>query len=175
MRRVVTGNDADGASVFVSDEEVEPLTLAMMPGAAFVKVWGSDEPVVLPADGSPPATVAYLPPPHGFRFDVVTLAPADAAPPADLDLVAAQAEMEAKLPGLEVLMEPDHPGFHTTDTVDFDVIISGEVWLELDGGERVLLRAGDCVIVNGTRHSWHNESNAPCVIVNAILGAERRP
>jgi mannose-6-phosphate isomerase-like protein (cupin superfamily) len=173
MRRVVTGNDAKGAAVFASDEEVAPLTVARLPGASFVKAWGSDEPVVLPTDGSPPPTGDYLPAPHGFRFDVVTLPPAGTPAPADLDPAAAQEEMEAKLPGLAVLMEPDHPGMHKTDSVDFDVVISGEVWLEVDDGQRVLLRTGDCVVLNGTRHSWANESDQPCVMVSVLIGAER--
>jgi mannose-6-phosphate isomerase-like protein (cupin superfamily) len=174
MRRVVTGTDGAGASVFTDDEEVEPLTVALMPGASVVKVWGTDEPVVLPVDGRPPAAPQYMPPPHGFRFVVVTLGPKDAKPPADLDMTAAAAEMETKLPGLAALMEPDHPGTHTTDSVDWDVIISGEVWLELDHGERKLLRAGDCVVLNGTRHSWHNESDQPCTMISAVIGAERQ-
>jgi mannose-6-phosphate isomerase-like protein (cupin superfamily) len=174
VRRVVTGTDADGVSVFVSDDEVEPLTVALMPGASVVKVWGADAPIVLPTDGAPPAAVEYMPPAHGFRFDVVTLGPKGAAPPPDLDLAVAAAEMEAKLPGLAALMEPDHPGTHTTDSIDFDVIVSGEVWLEVDGGKRVLLRTGDCVVLNGTRHSWHNESDQPCTMVSAVIGAERR-
>jgi quercetin dioxygenase-like cupin family protein len=64
---------------------------------------------------------------------------------------------------------------HTTDTVDFDVIVSGEVYLELDDGAKVLLRAGDCVIQNRTRHAWHNRSPEKCVISVAIVGAERKP
>jgi hypothetical protein len=174
MRRVVTGTAPDGASVFVSDDDVAPLTVALMPGASIVEVWGADEPVTLPTDGTPPATVGYMPPASGFRFVVVTLGPHDAALPADVDLAAAQAEMEQKLPGLIGLMDPDHPGVHTTDSVDFDVIVSGEVWLEVDGGDRKLLRAGDCVVLNGTRHSWHNESDQPCTMLSAVVGAPRR-
>jgi mannose-6-phosphate isomerase-like protein (cupin superfamily) len=139
-----------------------------------VKVWGADAPVVLPTDGSPPAAQQYMPPAHGFRFDVVTLGPKGAEPPAELDLAAAAAEMEAKLPGLAALMEPDHAGTHTTDSVDFDVIVAGEVWLEVDGGERVLLKPGDCVVLNGTRHSWHNEADQPCTMISTVVGAERR-
>jgi quercetin dioxygenase-like cupin family protein len=74
---------------------------------------------------------------------------------------------------MEVL-EPAHPGMHTTDTVDFDVIASGEVYLELDDGAEVRLKAGDCVIQNGTRHAWHNRSSEKCVISVAIVGAERK-
>ena len=174
MRRVVTGTDHEGNSVFASDDEVAPLTVELMPGASVVKVWGADEPVVLPVDGTRPAAPQYMPPAHGFRFVVVTLGPKDARVPAGLDMAAAANEMEEKLPGLAALMEPDHPGTHTTDSVDWGVILSGEVWLELDHGQRKLLEAGDCVVLNGTRHSWHNESDQPCTMISAVIGAERR-
>jgi quercetin dioxygenase-like cupin family protein len=73
------------------------------------------------------------------------------------------------------LMEPDHPGVHTTDTVDFDLVLSGEVWLELDDGAEVHLQPGDCVIQNGARHAWRNRSQRPCVIAVALVGAVRAP
>ena len=71
-------------------------------------------------------------------------------------------------------MEPENPGMHTTDTVDIDVVISGEVDLELDDGKTVHLRAGDCVIQNGTRHAWHNRTSEPVVLFVTLLGAARR-
>ena len=69
--------------------------------------------------------------------------------------------------------EPQNPGMHTTDTVDFDVIVLGEVYLELDDGSEVLLEAGDCVVQNGTRHAWRNRSSAKCVIAVTLVGVER--
>ena len=48
------------------------------------------------------------------------------------------------------VLERDHPGIHTADTVDFNVIVLGEVYLELDDGAEAHLKAGDCVIQNGT-------------------------
>lgn len=83
-------------------------------------------------------------------------------------------EIQQKLPGVIDVLETDHPGMHTTDTVDFDVVVSGKVYLELDNGAEVLLKAGDCVIQNGTRHSWHNRSSEKCVVSFAIVGAERK-
>lgn len=130
--------------------------------------------VALPADGSPPPAPSYFPPPGGFRFGLFTLGPDTATLPADLDVGAALAELAAKLPGLAEVMEPDHPGMHTTDTVDLDVVLSGEVWLELDDGAEVHLRSGDCVIQNGTRHAWRNRSSEPVVILVDIVGTERR-
>ena len=63
---------------------------------------------------------------------------------------------------------------HTTDTVDIDVVISGEIDLELDDGETVHLSAGDCVIQNGTRHAWRNKSTEPAVLFVTLLGARRQ-
>jgi quercetin dioxygenase-like cupin family protein len=83
--------------------------------------------------------------------------------------------MEAKLPGLATHMEPNHPGMHTTDTIDFEYIIEGEVWLDLDDGATVQLRAGDTVVQNGTRHRWRNEGAEPCRIVVFMVGTSREP
>jgi quercetin dioxygenase-like cupin family protein len=71
-------------------------------------------------------------------------------------------------------LEEAEQGTHQTDTVDFDVVLSGEVWLELDGGAEVRLGPGDCVIQNGTRHAWHNRANEPCVMAVAMVGATRK-
>jgi quercetin dioxygenase-like cupin family protein len=83
-------------------------------------------------------------------------------------------EFEEKLPGLVNHMERDHRGMHTTDTVDFEYVISGEVWLELDNGVEVHLRAGDTVVQNGTRHAWRNRGSQPCRMVTILVGAHRR-
>jgi uncharacterized cupin superfamily protein len=97
----------------------------------------------------------------------------DTEPPADLE--AAFAEFEATLPGLASYMEPDAPGMHTTDTIDFEVVLDGEVWLELDDGVEVHLRAGDTVVQNGTRHAWRNRSDRPARMAFVLIGAQRQP
>jgi len=173
VRRVVTGQRADGTSVFVSDEQVEPVTVSLLPGAAFHRLWASDTMVQLPTDGAAPDAPGYFPPAAGFRFGVFTLGPDTVTTPEGMDFGAALAEVAQKLPGLADSMEPAAPGMHTTATVDYDFVLSGEVWLELDGGAQVHLRAGDCVVQNGTRHAWRNTSSAPCVIAFALVGARR--
>jgi hypothetical protein len=172
-RLVVTGQTPDGKSVFVSDTQVEPITLSLLPGAEFHRLWGSDGPPRLPADGTRPHQPAYFPPAGGYRFGFFTLGPDSVTLPEDLDIGAALAELSTKLPGMTEVMEPDHPGMHTTDTVDLDLIFSGDVWLELDDGAAVHLQRGDCVIQNGTRHAWRNRSSEPCVLFVALLGALR--
>ena len=174
VRRVVTGHNAAGKAVFASDEKVEPVTLSANPGAAFHLLWGGDEPPTFPDDGSRPKAKAFFPPVGGYRFLFFTVAPEGTAPPADLDLAAAMAEVEEKLPGMIGHMEPDAPGMHTTDTIDFEVVLSGEVWLELDDGAEVHLKTGDTVVQNGTRHAWRNKSSEPCTLVAFINGAHRK-
>jgi uncharacterized cupin superfamily protein len=96
------------------------------------------------------------------------------APQAPADPAAATRELEAKLPGLASYMEPDAPGMHTTATIDFEVVLDGEVWLELDGGKEVHLRAGDTVVQNGTRHAWHNRGTQTARLAVFIVGARHR-
>ena len=173
-RRVVTGTDANGKSVFSIDEEIEPVMVSLMPGLEFRPVWGSDDVVQLPAGGTGYDAPTYFPSEQGFRFGFVTIPPERSAPaPRPDDLNKAMGEVEEKLPGLMAHMEPDNPGMHTTDTVDFDVVVSGEIWLELDDGAEVQLKTGDCVVQNGTRHAWHNRSSEPCVLAVALVGARR--
>jgi hypothetical protein len=104
-----------------------------------------------------------------------TLPPETKASVKQIQTASTQEEIRQNLPGLLDGLEPDHPGMHTTDTVDFDVVVSGEVYLELDDGAEILLKAGACVIQNGTRHAWHNRSSENCVIAVTLVGAERKP
>src|SRR5271157_3515003 len=138
-RRIVTGHDADGRSVFLSDEVVEPVTPRLLPGAEFLQLWARESTPTIPGDVAAATGFRYFPPSDGFRFGFFTLGPESVTMPADLDVGAALAELDERLPGLADVMEPDRPGMHTTDTVDFDVVISGEVWLELDDGAEVQL------------------------------------
>ena len=174
-RRIVTGHDREGRSVFVSDDTVQPVTLALLPGAEFHQLWARDTTASIPGDVATAEQFGYFPPTDGFRFGFFTLGPDSVTTPADLDIGAALTELNERLPGMADVMELEHPGMHTTDTVDFDVVISGEVWLELDDGAEVKLGPGDSVVQNGTRHAWHNRTSAPCTLAVALIGARRGP
>jgi len=171
---VVTGRDKSGKSIIVSDAPAKAITVAMLPGREFYRLWGSDAMVTLPSDGTPPQQPRFFPPKNGFRFGMFTLPPATSTNAAQQPPTPAELQdMEQKLPGVLDVVEADHPGMHTTDTVDFDVVVFGEVVLELDDGAEVALKAGDCVIQNGTRHAWHNRSSEKCVIAFSLVGADR--
>jgi mannose-6-phosphate isomerase-like protein (cupin superfamily) len=173
VRRVVTGHDEAGRSVFASDEALAPFTPELFAGWAFHAVWGADATPAFPDDGTPPPTDTYFPAAGGFRFSLSTIPPAGTAARDDLDLDAANAEVERGMTGMLAHMEADDPGMHTTDTIDMEVILSGEVILELDGGAERLLRAGDTIVQNGTRHRWRNPGTEPCVMVIFMVGARR--
>lgn len=172
---VVTGRNESGKSVVIRNTPVPPLTLGLLPGYEFHRLWGSDSTPELPSDGTPPPHPRYFPPAGGFRFAFFTIPPDATARLDQIDVAPALAEIQQKLPGMMDVLEPNHAGMHTTDTVDFDVVLSGEVYLELDDGAEVHLKAGDCVIQNGTRHAWRNRSSKNCVISVALIGAIRKP
>jgi hypothetical protein len=171
---VVTGQTKSGKSIVVRHAALKPLTVALMPGIEFYRLWGSDSTPSLPSDGSPSPQSQYFPPKNGFRFGMFTLPPATSTSAQPSPSSALVQEVEQKLPGVLQALEPDHPGMHTTDTVDFDVVVFGEVVLELDDGTEVVLKAGDCVIQNGTRHAWHNRSGQKCMIAFSLVGADRK-
>jgi len=171
VRRVVTGHDSSGKAVFASDELVDPVVPTLVPGSEYHRLWGADAAPSFPDDGAPPAQPTYFPPVGGFRFGMFTLAPVGGPPPNLDDIASHMADFEAKLPGLLTYMEPDDPGMHTTDTIDFEVVLSGSCVLELDDGEEVTLNAGDTVVQNGTRHRWRNEGTEPCHLAVFIVGA----
>lgn len=174
IRRVVTGHDSDGKAVFASDEEIEPVTLALLPGAEFHRLWGGDSTASFPDDGSQPSAPQYFPGVGGFRFGLFTVAPDSTVSIDDLDIEAALTEMEEKLPGLAGHMEIDNPGMHTTATIDYEFVVSGRVVLELDDGATRELGPGDTVVQNGTRHAWRNPFDEPCTLVVVLIGAHHQ-
>ena len=172
VRRVVTGHDASGKSVFVSDEQVAPRVPVLLPGSEFTMLWGGDETPQFPDDGSMPNWHNYFPPVGGFRFSMFTLPPGNAEPePSELTGEEAVADAEEKLPGLLSYLERDDPGMHTTDTIDFEVVLEGTVILELDDGAEVTLNPGDTVVQNGTRHRWRNPGDVPARLALFVCGA----
>lgn len=158
--------------MFVSDQLIEPFTSPLIPGSEFHRLWGSDTPPQFPDYGDVPPPGAYFPPIGGFRFGMFIVPPSGSADrPLDFDARAARAEFETALPGLAGHMEAGGNGMHKTPTVDFELVVAGEVILELDEGKTVTLRSGDTVIQNGTRHRWTNPGSVPASIVVFMVGA----
>jgi mannose-6-phosphate isomerase-like protein (cupin superfamily) len=171
VRRVVTGHDASGKSVFVSDETVSPEEPLLLPGSEFHQLWGGDTTASFPDDGSKPTYRTYFPPVGGFRFGLFSLPPATTADAQDIGTDGFE-DIERKLPGLAGHMDPSDPGMHTTATIDFEIVLEGTVVLELDDGATVTLQPGDTVVQNGTRHRWTNPGDTTARLALFISGAE---
>jgi mannose-6-phosphate isomerase-like protein (cupin superfamily) len=175
MKRIVTGHDPKGKSIFVSDGEPPKRVRMAGGGLEITEVWSTEDVPKLPAAHDDPTVQRhqYFPGPGGTRCVVVRFPPAIGlhAPTAVTDPAAAAKEFFDQFPGLGELMDPEHPGMHASQTVDYLVVLSGEVDLELDDGATRRLRAGDCVVQNGTRHAWRNPGSVECVAVAVVIGA----
>lgn len=173
IRRVATGQAPDGLSVIVTDDAVAPIESPLMPGAKFYSVWGADRLPTLPDDGKEPAFRTWFPPDSGYRFEFIVIPPDGSSPPPGLNRAAALAETEERLPGLMDVMDPKHPGWHTTDTIDLLYVVSGACVLKLDSGETTPLKAGDALIQTGARHAWGNPSGQDCTLLVVSIGVKR--
>lgn len=149
MRRIVTRRTQEGKSVVVSDgAPPHVVTLEDFPELQITDLWATNETPVLPVDESDPtlAQPSFLPAPGLTRFRIVQISPTDSK-------------------------EGDKDGLHSSDTLEYLIIVSGEIWLALDDGTEIHLQQGDYVVQNGTCHTWHNRGNDPCVIAAVLVGA----
>lgn len=162
----------EGKAVFVSDELNEATVLDLLPGYSFCELWASDVPPVFPDAGQARPRERFFPPVGGFRFGLVTIPPSSRhrEPPRESRSAAIDQASEL-LPGLFDFHEPGGSGFHKTPTIDFEVILSGELTLEMNDGSTVLLGPGDTVVQNGTRHRWVNNGSEPATYAVFIAGA----
>jgi hypothetical protein len=173
IRRIVTGH-RDGKSVVVSDAPVgNTHDFVSVKGMQTTIAWKTHATPILPYDGSDPTAkiTSVLPGPGGSALLIVIFPPDAVMMAADFDPAAAGAEYMAYLPGLAECFEPDSPGMHATPTVDYDIVLEGEIWLELDDGAEVKLSPHDVVIQNGTRHAWRNKSARPAKMAFVLIGA----
>jgi hypothetical protein len=175
LRRVVTGHDAAGKAVFVADG-APPVAhdFASIPGFFEALLWATPpQPMAASADPTPRVTTLH-PEPGGTRLVIVSFPPDAVMAAPGFDPEAAAREHLRHTPGIAERMEPDNPGMHRTETVDYVLVLEGEVWLELDDGEQRLLKRHDVVIQNATRHAWRNKSKANATILAVLIGATPR-
>lgn len=172
-RRVVTGHDDQGRAVVLIDgESPHSFFLEKAGGLQLTEIWETRS---SPADNSGTRDAAdherrIEPLGGGSVFRIIEYPP-DSVRLKTLD-------PERFFPGMGARAADAaarrHPGMHKTDTIDYCVVLSGEIWAVLDEGE-VLLRAGDCLVQRGTNHAWSNRSDRPCVIAFVLIAAKPAP
>lgn len=178
IRRVVVGTGADGKAKILTDgiapRHFESVALKGSAGALVWSTEASDDVGRRDVVPDKSVEVGFVPNTGGSRLIIATFPPESAMMSADFDAAAYGAEFAKFVPGLAEKFEPDAPGMHTTDSIDYDVVLEGEITLELDDGKEVHLRKHDVVVQNGNRHAWRNRSNAPAVMLFVLLGADRK-
>ncbi len=172
VRRIVTGHNAQGKSVIASDAP-SPHVLSLMddPPFGMTDLWVTHG---TPADNTGSADAAARPaitlePPRGGSIFRVVEFPPDRATVGKLDRKKLFEAMHAG--GAMDHEGARHAGMHKTATVDYAIVLSGEIYAIMDEGE-TLMRAGDCLVQRGTNHAWSNRSNAPCLVAFILVSAK---
>ena len=165
IHRVVTGHDAQGRSIVSSNGPLPTVVeIAAIPGTVFHEVWSTSSTPAQVDNGADPTVGALVlsPPPHGTRMRFV-----DIPPDTDEFLAHAHHKMQdafsqiGEAQASTVQADSPHPLMHRTESVDYGVVIEGEMTLVLDQGE-VALKPGSVVVQRGTNHAWANRSGRPC-------------
>ncbi len=166
-RRVVTGHDAGGRAVVLIDGAAPNAKLRKATGLTSTLLWVTEE---SPADNSGSADAAerdigVAPPPRGSIFRVVDFPPS-------MDFGAVDTAAMLREMGIEAgAGSARHANMHRTKSVDYAVVISGEIDMLLDDSE-VHLKAGDVLVQRGTNHGWVNRGRENCRIAFVLIDAK---
>jgi mannose-6-phosphate isomerase-like protein (cupin superfamily) len=169
----VTGHDEDGRAVIMSDAPPARVYQVGGPeGPTFVEVWSTREsPVVIDRQSDEPAEsgLVLAPPKGGTRLRVI-----DFPPEGEAIRRLTEAEAAAKfkeMGGADAARSgagAPHPLMHRTETVDYGIVLDGELTLVMDRGETTV-RAGDIIIQRGTNHAWANRSDRNCRVAFVLI------
>jgi mannose-6-phosphate isomerase-like protein (cupin superfamily) len=174
IRRIVTGHDAKGrTTILFNDHAPNANELKGWPGAGVTEIWVSNE---MPVDnlGNEDRSLRPLrhdPVPTGTIFRVVEVPPEQPGTKIDAASTFGQLGSTHK-PRAEDSAK--HPTMHKTDSIDYLVVISGEMTMVMEEGE-VPLKAGDCIVQRGTNHAWVNRSGKPCLLAAVLVDAKPAP
>ena len=172
IRRVVTGHDENGVAKVIMDSDATCiLSRPNRPGVTLTNLWQNDETPAQMETHDDPVTGPLIlhPPKDGSVFRIVQFDPENPEELAKLDGQAAFAEMGA---GANIVEGARHPFMHRTDSLDYSVVLTGEIYMMMDE-EEVLLKAGDVVVQQGTNHAWSNRGTEPCQIAFILIDAKK--
>jgi naringenin degradation protein FdeH len=168
VRRVVTKLDASGKAVVMLDGQVQ-LTSFRSPNPAS-EMWVTP---VSPSDFSwsddrGKTKVGLVPPKNGTIFRIVDFVPTDKKIESmDINTMMKVVGDHAPAKGLP----PRHPMMHRTRSLDYAIIMSGEIDMLLDDSE-VHLKAGDVIVQQATNHAWVNRSGKPCRVAFILMDSQ---
>jgi mannose-6-phosphate isomerase-like protein (cupin superfamily) len=172
FRRIVTGHDENGRAIIQSASAPERTKTLAGGGPTFYEIWNTREtPVRIDRASGEPAEegIILAPPANGTRIRVLDIPP-ETAETSSLDAASARAhfaEIGAESASTNT-GQARHPHMHRTETVDYGIVLEGEITLLVDVGE-VTVHAGDIVVQRGTNHGWSNRSGKNCRIAFILI------
>jgi mannose-6-phosphate isomerase-like protein (cupin superfamily) len=170
VRRVLTGHDAEGRSSFIADGPAPNVKeMSAMPGLALTDLWETTgAPASNAGDEDAAARPVHLEPPRNGTILRIVEFPPDAAWRNRTDgrdgfksIGAGHAQDKASA----------DPMMHKTSTVDYIIVLKGEITAVMETGEK-LLRAGDILVQRGTNHSWSVRGDEPCIVAAVLVSAK---
>lgn len=173
FRRLVTGHDDSGRAIIQSDGPPPRVKALSIKGSTFHEIWNTRE-MPAPIDrksGEPPEDgIILAPPENGTRIRVVDFPPeTDEIDKLDVATIRKYfAEVGATGASTNESGSARHAHMHRTETIDYGIVLEGEITLIVDEGESVV-RAGDIVIQRGTNHAWANRSGKSCRIAFVLI------
>jgi mannose-6-phosphate isomerase-like protein (cupin superfamily) len=170
VRRVLTGHDAGGKSTFTADGLAPNVKeMASMPGLALTDLWETRGAPASNAGHEDAADrpVRLEPPRNGTLLRIVEFPP-DSQWRDRADARAAFGSIGA---GHAADKRSSDPMMHRTRTVDYIVVLKGEIYAVMEKGE-TLLRAGDILVQRGTNHSWSVRGSEPCIVAAVLVDAK---
>lgn len=170
VRRVLTGHDAAGRSTFIADGIAPNMKeMPSFPGLALTDLW---ETKGAPASNAGDADAAdrpvHLEPPKNGTIVRIVEFPPDSTRPQSSD---GSAGFKAIGAGHAQDKHSSDPMMHKTGTVDYIIVLKGEIYAVMEKGEK-LLRAGDVLIQRGTMHSWSVRTSEPCIVAAVLVNAK---
>ncbi len=172
VRRIITGHDAAGRSVIVSDlPSPHAMALAGVANFGITDLWKTGQSPASNAGSADACSgkISLAPPPSGSVFRIVQFPP-------DKEYVgkwkpeAAFASMGDSGTQAIAANTTRHEAMHRTSSVDYAFVMEGEIWAVMDEGE-VKMKAGDVLVQRGTSHAWSNRSDAPCMVGFVLIDA----
>lgn len=179
VRRIVTGHDAHGKAVVLEDGPAPAVTHnPARPGYFSAQIWATHAhpaPIAPRANDPTAQKITLEPPPNGTVMRVIQFPPEDPAL-YQLDAAGARAVFAAIGSDKASTFKQGgaHPLMHRTESIDYGIVLEGEITLVLDDSE-VTARAGDVVVQCGTNHAWSNRSGKPCRVAFILIDGRFEP
>jgi len=171
VRRVVTGKDPSGKAIALMDDPAPNVLERKDLGTTNILLWVTDSApaTILQDRDAADRTIGLQPPPSGTTFRVVEFGP-EKDIPSDYATRLRMMQERGIRPEGPSKDNPRHPSMHRTKTLDYALILSGEIDMLLDDSD-VHLKAGDVVVQMATNHAWVNRSEKPCTVAFIMIDA----